>query len=239
MVRADPAHHGWEVCGDTNLREDKPPWIEGSWMNKINERYYLQYACPGAGFKTYADGVYISDKPMGPFVYQTYSPFSFKPTGFIAGAGHSCTFADGDGHYWHAATMTISQRNGLERRLGLFPAGALPDGQLVTSTYLGDYPQLAPGAVKDPLADNSPHWMLLSYDKSATASSTLAAKGGRTFGVTNAVDENVRTDQIVPSGRDPNQLCRAGRADHELPGEPRISLLYGSLPRREEVGNDH
>src|SRR5262249_48938389 len=84
IFRADPAHRGWEVCGDMNQIEDKRPWVEGSWVNKMKGRYYLQYACPGAGYKTYADGVFVSDNPTGPFVYQPYSPFSFKPTGFIA-----------------------------------------------------------------------------------------------------------------------------------------------------------
>ena len=63
-------------------------------MNKISGKYYLQYSAPGTEFKTYADGVYVADKPAGPFTYALYSPFSFKPTGFICGAGHSCTFAD-------------------------------------------------------------------------------------------------------------------------------------------------
>ena len=201
IARADPAHRGWEVCGDANLLGDKRPWIEGSWVNQFNGRYYLQYAAPGAGYKTYADGVLVSDKPTGPFVYQPYSPFSFKPTGFIAGAGHSCTFADAHGQYWHVTTMTISQRNGLERRLGLFPAGVLPGGQLATSTYLGDYPQFAPGIAQDPLTDNSPHWMLLSYVKPVTASSTLAAKGTRSFGATNAVDEDIRTWWSAATGK--------------------------------------
>ena len=198
--RADKTRHGWEVPGDTNLRESRKPWIEGSWMNKIDGRYYLQYSAPGTQFKTYGDGVCVSAKPMGPFIYQPYSPFSFKPTGFITGAGHSCTFADERGQYWHISTMTISKRHFFERRLGLFPAGVLPDGQLATSTYLGDYPQFAPGIAIDPLHDNSPHWMLLSHGKPATASSTLAADKKQGVGVTNAFDEDVRTWWSAASG---------------------------------------
>jgi beta-xylosidase len=63
-------------------------------MNKYNGKYYLQYASPGMEFKKYADGVNTSDSPAGPFKYETYSPFSDKPGGFIAGAGHSSTFKD-------------------------------------------------------------------------------------------------------------------------------------------------
>jgi len=42
---------------------------------------------------------------MGPFTYQSTSPFSSKPTGFISGAGHSSTFQSADGRWWHASTI--------------------------------------------------------------------------------------------------------------------------------------
>lgn len=204
-IAARTDKHGWEVPGDNNELYNNAPWIEGSWVNKINGRYYWQYAGPGTQFKTYGDGVYVSDKPTGPYTYQPYSPFSFKPTGFIAGAGHSATFADKHGDYWHIATGTISVRHMFERRLVLFPTGVLADGQLVTNTYLGDYPQLAPGTAKDHLLGNLAGWMLLSYHKSATASSTLAAPstgnhqdykapaGSGPGGPANAFDEDIRT----------------------------------------------
>ena len=187
----DCADHGWEVKGDDNLSCPKDgtnlPWIEGSWMTKHDGIYYLQYAAPGTEFKSYADGVYTSTNPMGPFVYAPYSPFSHKPTGFICGAGHSSTMEDYQGRYWHIGTMTIGIRHPFERRLGLFPAGFTSDGQMFCNTYLGDYPQFVPASAKDP-EDNSPSWMLLSYRKPATASSALAA-----FPVQNAFDENIRT----------------------------------------------
>ena len=44
------------------------PYIEGAWMTKHDRKYYLQYACPGAEINVYADGVYIGDSPLGPFV---------------------------------------------------------------------------------------------------------------------------------------------------------------------------
>jgi xylan 1,4-beta-xylosidase len=186
----DCAQHGWEVKGDDNRSYPKGgtnmPYIEGSWMTKHNGIYYLQYSAPGTEFKTYGDGVYTSTNPMGPFTYAPYSPFSFKPTGFICGAGHSSTMEDYQGRYWHISTMTISIRHMFERRLGFFPAGFTPDGQMFCNTYLGDYPQFVPASIKNP-EDNSPGWMLLSYRKPATASSEL--KG---FPVENAFDENVR-----------------------------------------------
>ena len=43
------------------------PYIEGAWMDKHNGKYYLQYACPGAQYNTYSDGVYVGESPLGPF----------------------------------------------------------------------------------------------------------------------------------------------------------------------------
>ena len=55
-------------------------------MTKHNGKYYFQYGAPGTEFKVYADGVYVSDKPMGPFTYQKHNPMSYKPGGFVQGA---------------------------------------------------------------------------------------------------------------------------------------------------------
>ncbi|HXS69662.1 MAG TPA: family 43 glycosylhydrolase [Candidatus Polarisedimenticolia bacterium] len=200
---ADYAHHGWEVSGEENLgnpnadgSKQMAPWVEGSWMTKHAGIYYLQYSAPGTQFKTYADGVYTAANPMGPFTYAPSSPFSHKPTGFIAGAGHSSLVEDADQQFWHITTMTISVRHMFERRLGLFPAGFTADDQLFCNTYLGDYPQFVPGTSKNPAANNSPGWMLLSYNKSATASSALEQ-----FPIKNAFDENIRTWWSAASGK--------------------------------------
>ncbi len=176
-----PAERGWENQGDNNERAT-PPWLEGAWANKHNGKYYVQYAGPGTEFKTYGDGVLVGDNPMGPFRYAPYSPFSFKPTGFVAGAGHGSTFAGADGKWWHIATMTISMRDIFERRLGLFPTRFEPDGQLVTDTYLADYPRYLGGD------RGLVGWMLLSYDKPVTASSTLDGHEPA-----QAADEDIRT----------------------------------------------
>ncbi|MDD4922314.1 MAG: family 43 glycosylhydrolase [Bacteroidales bacterium] len=208
VIKPDIEKRGWEVAGDLNLGK-KPgdtsvknfvPYVEGAWMNKINGKYYLQYCAPGTQFKSYADGVFVSDSPTGPFTYASYSPFSYKPTGFVTGVGHSCTFSDKDGQYWHVTSANISARRMFERRLALFPTGVLPDGQLVTNTYLGDYPQFAPGTVKNPLQNNSPRWMLLSYQKPASVSSTLGDVNQQNFKSSNAFDEEIKTWWAAATG---------------------------------------
>jgi hypothetical protein len=177
-----PETRGWEVPGNNNELTTRSPWLEGTWMTKHDGTYYLQFAGPGTEFKTYGDGVLTSKSAMGPFTWADYSPFSFKPTGFIAGAGHSSTFAGPDGLWWHVSSMTISKRHDFERRLGLFPTHFDSDGQLVTDTYLGDYPHYIGGN------RGLVGWMLLSRKKPVTASSSLEGHAPEM-----ADDEDVRT----------------------------------------------
>lgn len=191
LFHSDILGHGAEIASEPFAA---PPyranesWIEGAWMTKHAGKYYLQYAAPGTQFKSYSDGVYVGSHPLGPFTFAPYSPFSFKPTGFADGAGHSSTFQDFSGQYWHIATMSVSVRHPFERRLGLFPVWFTPDGQMACSTYRGDYPQYLPGVARDISQGNSPGWMLLSYRKPATASSTLAGHP-----IEDAFNEDIRT----------------------------------------------
>ncbi|WP_322405318.1 family 43 glycosylhydrolase [Massilia luteola] len=185
----DKAARGWEVVGDNNEIESAPSFVEGAWMTKYKGTYYLQYAAPGTEYKTYADGVLTSTSPLGPFKYEPYSPFSFKPTGFAAGVGHSSTFQGTDGQWWHIGTMTISKRFKFERRLGLFPAAFSERGELTVDTYLGDYPRYIDG--KRELTG----WMLLSRHKPVTVSSTLPG-----YPAENAADEDIRTWWSAGSG---------------------------------------
>ncbi len=149
------------------------PYIEGAYMTKRGGTYYLQYACPGTQYNTYADGVYTADSPLGPFTLQASNPFSAVPGGFMTGAGHGSTIADRYGNYWHAATMRISVNHNFERRVGLFPAGFDRDGVLFCNQNFADYPHRMPAGAFD-AADWQPEWMLLSYHTPVTASSTAA-----------------------------------------------------------------
>jgi xylan 1,4-beta-xylosidase len=188
LIRHNADKYGWENPGEAN-ETNKNGWNEGAWMTKYNNRYFLQYAGPGTEFKTYSDGVYTSDSPLGPFKYETYSPFSYKPGGFAGGAGHSSTFMDKYGNYWHIATMSISIRHMFERRLGLFPAAFDKDGVLRTFTAFGDYPTMMPDHKIDFEKESLFRgWMLLSYKKNVEASSS-DEKHPATF----ATDEDIRT----------------------------------------------
>jgi len=190
----NPAEHGWEQPGDYNNKTGNP-WVEGAWMNKYNGRYYLQYAGPGTEYKSYGDGVYVSENPLGPFTYATNNPFSSKPEGFIAGAGHGSTFEDKYGNWWHIATMSVSVKHMFERRLGLFPAGFDKEGNLYTRTDFGDYPILIPDHKYTDVTELIKDWKLLSYHKTAEASSSIS-----TYPVSYAFDENIRTYWSAKTG---------------------------------------
>lgn len=174
------------------------PYIEGAYMTKYQGRYYLQYACPGTQYNTYADGVYVSDHPLGPFTLQRSNPYSCKPGGFITGAGHGSTIADRYGNYWHSSTMRISVNHDFERRIGLFPAGFDKDGVMFCNQNFADYPHEVPKGKFDAAAQQ-PKWMLLSYNKKVTASSGDCPE--------RAVNENIRDWWSAGTAQPGEWLC--------------------------------
>lgn len=159
------------------------PYIEGAWMDKHCGKYYLQYATPGTQYNTYSDGVYVGESPLGPFRLAENNPYSYKPGGFLPGAGHGSTMQDKNGSFWHTATMRISVNHDFERRVGLWPAGFDDDGELFCNQRYGDWPMALEG---DPWRD--PAWMLLSVGKAATASSFVPGHEPSM-----ATEENVQT----------------------------------------------
>ena len=162
------------------------PYIEGAWMTKYQGNYYLQYACPGAELNVYADGVYVGKYPLGPFHLAENNPFSYKPGGFLPGAGHGSTMEDITGHFWHTATMRISKNHVFERRVGIWPAGFDEEGNLFCNQRYGDWPQDVEKFRMDPWAE--PEWFLLSYGAKMTASGYE-----KDHEPSLAADENVQT----------------------------------------------
>jgi xylan 1,4-beta-xylosidase len=195
LIYANPERYGWEVPGDYNSLTGQSPWIEGAWMNKIDGVYYLQYAGPGTEFKSYANAVYTSEHPLGPYSLQPHNPVAYKPGGFAAGAGHGSTIRDEYGNFWHFGTITISMKHIFERRLGMYPSFFDEDGVLHTITKYGDYPLIMPRGKIAAFEDIFPGWMLLSYDKNVEVSSSLESHPA-----SNMTDENIRTYWAAETG---------------------------------------
>ncbi|MES2429125.1 MAG: family 43 glycosylhydrolase [Bacteroidota bacterium] len=186
VLRGDPATRGWERPGDYNTMIDRP-WTEAPWVTKHNGKYYYQYSAPGTQYKSYADGYFVADHPLGPFTYAPSSPFSAKPEGFINGGGHAATFMDKYGNYWRVVTMVISVKHIFERRLGLYPVTFDKDDNMVAHTEFGDYPMVMPDHKIKDVSELFPGWMMLSYKKTTEASSSLDANPPAL-----AVDEEIR-----------------------------------------------
>ncbi|MGI4871993.1 MAG: family 43 glycosylhydrolase [Janthinobacterium lividum] len=188
LFKLNDAQFGWQRFGEYLDNTFLNPFMEGAWMTKYQDKYYLQYGAPGTEFSGYADGVQVSDHPLGPFVPQAHNPFSYKPGGFVRGAGHGNTFQDTWGNYWHTSTMVVAVKNNFERRLGLWPAGFDSEGTLYANTAFGDYPHYLPTGPADHRQPQFTGWMLLNYQRPVQASSTL---GGQLPNF--AVDESIKT----------------------------------------------
>ena len=197
LLHLDLANHGWERFGENHVSDsDLGGFIEGPWMTKHNGKYYLQYGSPGTEFNVYGDGVYVSDNPLGPFEYQPHNPVSYKPGGFMNGAGHGSSLLGPDNTYWHFASMSLSINVNWERRLCMFPMGFDDDGIMYCNTRFGDYPHYAPSVPNK--KGEFRGWMLLSYKKPVTVSSSLETFKGneltdektKSFWVAEKNDEN-------------------------------------------------
>jgi len=186
--------YGWQRFGEYSDNTFLDAFIEGAWMTKHNGKYFLQYGAPGTEISGYADGVSVSDQPLGNFVHQSM-PLSYKPGGFARGAGHGATFQDKWENYWHVSTISISVKNSFERRLGLWPAGFDKDNTMYCNTAFGDYPLYLPEGKEDHLLSRFTGWMLLNYSKPVQVSSSLNG-----YPPNNAVDESIKTYWSAATG---------------------------------------
>jgi len=191
LIRKDMDKNGWERFGENNS-DTIPGYIEGPWMTKHNDKYYLQYGAPGTEFNVYADGVYVANDPLGPFTYAPNNPVSFKPGGFMNGAGHGSTVLGPQERFWHFASMALSSNVNWERRLCMFPLYFDQDDLMWADTYFGDYPRYGPA--EPDRAGEFAGWMLLSYKKPVTASSSA---GDHLPGL--LTDEEVKTYWLAGS----------------------------------------
>lgn len=186
--------HGWERFGE-NHSDSVRGYIEGPWITKHNDKYYMQYAAPGTEFNVYGDGVYISNNPLGPWEYAPNNPVSYKPGGFANGAGHGSTVTGPLGKYWHFGTMALSVNINWERRIVMHRTHFDEDGLMYTNTYFGDYPHYAP--IVPEKAGKFTGWMLLSYNKPVKTSSYK-----KDYTPSNLVDENIKSFWVAKENND-------------------------------------
>jgi xylan 1,4-beta-xylosidase len=197
LIKLQPLLHGWERFGP-NHTGLIAPFIEGAWMTKHGSRYYLQYAAPGTEYNVYANGTYVGDSPLGPFTYAPNNPVSYKPGGFVTGAGHGNTFQDVHSNWWNTGTPWWAVNFDFERRIALFPAGFDRDGLLFATTRFGDFPHYLPTGHRQLEDDLFTGWMLLSYRKPVSASSYRGV-----FAAAKLTDEDPRSFWVADT-QDPH-----------------------------------
>jgi hypothetical protein len=195
LLKLHPDLHGWERFGQDH-RDTTTPYIEGAWMTRHGGRYYLQYAAPGTEYNVYANGTYVGDAPLGPFHYAPYNPVSYKPGGFMTGAGHGNTFRDNHGNWWNTGTPWLAINWKFERRISMFPAGFDAEGQMFATTRFGDFPHFIPTGKWTDRNSLFTGWMLLSYRKPATASSARDS-----FPASRVTDEDRSTFWVAARNR--------------------------------------
>jgi len=228
LFNLEPEKHGWERFGENHTDTVLSGYIEGAWLTKYNGTYYMQYAAPGTQWNVYADGVYTSDHPLGPYTYAPHNPFSYKPGGYMNGAGHGSTVLGPQNTYWHFTTGVVGVSIGWERRIVMYPAYFDDDGLMYSETSFGDYPHYAP-AIPGRQGQFT-GWMLLSYDKPVAASSTDPDHGPEYI-----TDENVKTFWLAKENNDEQWI----RIDLGKPAEVYAiqvnyndykSNMYGRIP---------
>jgi hypothetical protein len=228
LFKLDGEKHGWERFGENHADTVLKGYMEGPWLTKHRGIYYMQYAAPGTEFNVYGDGVYTSDSPLGPYKYAPNNPISYKPGGFINGAGHGSTVLGPGNQYWHFGSMSISVNVNWERRLAMFPTYFDEDGLIYSDTNFGDYPRY--GTMQGDKTGRFTGWMLLSYKKPIKASSSLDD-----YQPTNANDENVRTFWVA-KGKDESEFLEIDLVNPSQVHAIQINYhdyqsdLYGRVP---------
>lgn len=229
--------HGWERFGENHTTDtDLGGFIEGPWMTKHNGKYYLQYGSPGTEFNVYGDGVYVADHPMGPYTYQKHNPVSYKPGGYMNGAGHGSSVKGPGGMWWHFASMSLSINVNWERRLCMFPMGFDEDGIMYCDTRFGDYPRYAPSVSQK--RGQFRGWMLLSYKKPVTVSSQVGdyAAAGLTDELTKTfwlAEKNDDSQWVVIDLQNPASVCAVQVNYHDY--KTGMYGLYPNLRHRYQI----
>jgi len=142
------SNHVWERSGDANERAYYS-WIEGPWVFKRNDTYYLEYSASGTEWLTYATGVYTAKSPLGPFTYAPGNPLLRKTTGIVAGPGHGSVIQGPDGNWWQFYLCVLPVPPG-GRRIGVDPIGFdAKGGMFIRDGVPTETPQWAPGVVGD------------------------------------------------------------------------------------------
>ncbi len=226
--------HLWERMGADN-EDGSFSWVEGGWMFKRGDTYYLTYTAPNTEFPTYAMGAYKSKSPMGPWEYMQTSPFITKRHGTFKGAGHGSIAKGPNDTVWTFYTGVIAYATFVERFVGMQPLGFDENGDIIP-TVADDNPQWLPGVKENPHLDNNAGLVPMTHFRTYTVSSEAPGRTG-----IYALDESalswwqpasddkeptLTVDTIIYKGK-PEMMAYAARIAWRYVG---MNVLQGKLP---------
>jgi len=221
--------HLWERYGDFNENPGLS-WIEGPWMFKHGNIYYLTYAGPGTQCKSYGMGTYISRSPLGPFEYQQRNPILRDTEGLVHGPGHGCIVRGPNDTLWAFYTCLVRNEHAFERRCGMDPAGIDENGNLFVRGA-SETPQWAPGLLPHPEEGNDVGLLPVTVNKLVRASSEAPGRSA-----VYAIDNVMRTwwqaaaDDTEPWLKIVLETPYMVSALRILWAEPGLDYDHGALP---------
>lgn len=181
-----PDLHPWEAAGNWNENLAQG-WLEGAWMVKVRDRYYLTYAAAGTENRTYAMGCYIGDTPLGPFTPQKRNPIFRSVAGLITGTAHGSIVAGPRDRLWAFYCIRADVAHAFERRIGFDLAAIDVHGELYVPEATS-LPQRLPPAGASSTEGAPAGWVPLNDDTRTLVSSSAPNLGGRF-----AVDHSITT----------------------------------------------
>jgi GH43 family beta-xylosidase len=188
LIRPDQP---WElVSGGANWK-----WVEGGWMHKEGDTYYLFYSANKYSEKHYGIGYAVSDSPMGPFVKSDANPVLKTFAEELSGPGNNSFFYSKDGQELFTAyhMHTNPRLPSGNRYLNIDRVGFRVDGSVFVSGPTVTF-QPIPSGTKD-------FHTLLS--KTATLETSLVLDGYHAQGATDGEIVTIETNemyQFVSSG---------------------------------------
>ena len=101
--------------------ERRYPWlnelIEGCWVFKRGDTYYLTYSTDNTCGPRYGWCASKGKHPLGPFVPQKKNPFFVTETGLVTGTGHGSIWKDAADRWWINSCTVVGAYHGFERLL--------------------------------------------------------------------------------------------------------------------------
>lgn len=162
----------WQNFGQ-NHQDYENGFPEGSWMVKIDGKYYLTWATAGTQYDSYTMGCYQSTTgPLDGFELQEKEIINQTDavTGTVRGGGHGSIVQGPDATLWCFYTVNVGYEGDMERRIGCDPAKIDEDGNLVVP-HLSESPQYVPGVLANPADGNETGSDVLSVKQGYAVSS--------------------------------------------------------------------